>query len=59
MKSPTSLDNLRKEAAEKAMHKLVYETIPSLEQVIAGTPTGPRRDKLTEANILLHQIVAE
>jgi hypothetical protein len=55
----TLLQQKRTEAAAKALQKLRDETIPSLESVIAGTPTSTRRDKLTQANILLHQIVLE
>lgn len=43
--------------AERAMHKLRYEVIPELERVIAATPTGPIRDSLTTANIILHGVV--
>lgn len=52
-----TLETVRRIAAEEAMHKLVYETIPSLERVIEGTPTGPKRNRLTEANIILHAVV--
>lgn len=53
------LQELRAEAEAEAMRKLRDETIPSLESVIAGTSTGPKRDLLTEANILLRSILSE
>jgi len=52
-----ALKKLREEAAAEAMRKLRDETIPSLESVIAGTPTGPTRDKLTDANIILQMLL--
>jgi hypothetical protein len=53
----TLLQQKREEAAAKALQKLRDETIPSLESVIHGTPTGTRRDKLTHANIILHTLL--
>ena len=49
----------REQAAAEALRKLKYETIPSLQSVIAGTPTGPVRDKLTDANIILLTLSSE
>lgn len=52
-----SLTDVRREMAADALRKLKYEVIPALESVIAGTPTGDTRDKLTEANIILQMLV--
>jgi len=57
MRTRATIREEREEAAAKALHKLKHETIPSLEQVVAGTPTGPVRDSLTTANIILHGVV--
>jgi hypothetical protein len=54
-----ALKQARAEAAAKALVKLRDETIPSLESVIAGTPTSTRRDQLTQANIILHNILID
>lgn len=66
MKSQTStqpsgetLAELRKRTREEALHKLVYQTLTSLDTVIMGMPSGPERDKLTEANIILRTVVEE
>lgn len=50
---------MRKRTREEALHKLVYQTLPSLESVIMGMPSGPERDQLTEANIILRKVVEE
>lgn len=47
---------MREEAAAKALWKLKNETIPSLEAVIAGTPSGVVRNQLTDANVILHMV---
>lgn len=52
-----SLDQARKEVASRSLQQLEYDVIPALERVIAGTPTGPVRDSLTTANIILHGVV--
>lgn len=54
-----AIKQLREEKAQEMMRKLKYEVIPNLESVIAGTPTGERRNQLTDANIILQRIVAE
>lgn len=51
-----TLDRLRQNAAEMALRQLKEEVLPALERVIAGTPTGPVRDSLTSANIILHLV---
>lgn len=55
--SSSTLDKLREEAAKKALWELETRVIPDLELVIAGTPTGPVRNKLTEASIILHSLL--
>ena len=47
------LHRQREKAAADAMHRLKHKVLPELELVIAGTPTGPLRDSLTNANIIL------
>lgn len=53
------MKQMREEAAARALWKLKNETVPSLEAVIAGTPTGPIRDKMTDANIILHLLIKD
>lgn len=52
-----SLTELRDEKAQESMFHLKHNLLPELEKVIAGTPTGPLRDSLTTANIILHGVV--
>lgn len=52
------LEYEREKARQKALFKLRYTVLPTLESVISGTPTGPARDRLTDANIIL-QLVAD
>lgn len=51
-------DDEREEYRQKALFKLRFVVLPALESVIAGTPTGPQRDRLTDANVIL-QLVAD
>lgn len=51
-----TLDKARTQASSDALHRLKHKVLPELELVIAGTPTGPLRNSLTTANIILNSV---
>lgn len=53
------LDVDREEQRQKALFKLRFTVLPALEYAISATPTGPMRNLLTEANILLIRVAEE
>lgn len=49
----TAVDKLRRQYIDMASTRLETRVLPDLDVVIAATPTGPARELLTHANIVL------